>query len=110
MKLLFDQNLSPQLVRLLRSEYPGSEHVRNVGLATAADGDIWQYAAHEGFVIVFKDEDFEQRSLFAGHPPKVVRVKLRNCSTRQVVELFISRQNELLQFDADPVQAVLLIS
>jgi predicted nuclease of predicted toxin-antitoxin system len=31
MRLLFDQNLSHQLVALLTAEYPGSVHVRHVG-------------------------------------------------------------------------------
>ena len=35
MRLLFDQNLSHRLVALLAAEFPGSEHVRNVGLAAA---------------------------------------------------------------------------
>jgi len=37
MKLLFDENLSPQLVRLLRDLFPDSVHVRDVGLKMADD-------------------------------------------------------------------------
>ena len=61
MRLLFDQNLSHRLVKLLSSEYPGSGHVRDVGLNAADDRTIWDYAARNGFVIVSKDSDFEQR-------------------------------------------------
>jgi predicted nuclease of predicted toxin-antitoxin system len=32
MKLLFDQNLSPRLARLLADIFPDSTHVREVGL------------------------------------------------------------------------------
>ena len=35
MKLLFDQNLSPRLVPLLAVEFPGSQHVRDAGMAAA---------------------------------------------------------------------------
>jgi len=35
LKLLFDQNLSPKLVERLVDLFPGSEHARDVGLATA---------------------------------------------------------------------------
>ena len=32
MKLLYDENLSPRLVRLLEDLFPNSIHVRDVGL------------------------------------------------------------------------------
>jgi len=110
MKLLFDQNLSPQLVRLLSQEYPDSEHVIGLGMDAAEDRDIWRYAAQNGFIIVSKDVDFEQRALLRGSPPKVVRVKLGNCSTTQVATLLRSRRDDLIQFDANPSQSVLAIS
>ena len=86
MRLLFDQNLSPRLVRLLTAEFPGSQHVRDVGLATVRL-TVWAYAAAQGFVIVSKDSDFQHRALLLGHPPKVVWVRLGNCSTAAVVTL-----------------------
>ena len=41
MKLLFDENLSPQLVRLLDDLFPDSVHVRDVGLKAADDPVVW---------------------------------------------------------------------
>jgi len=43
-KLLLDENLSPRLVQRLGSLFPGLTHVRNVGLARAADQIIWDWA------------------------------------------------------------------
>jgi predicted nuclease of predicted toxin-antitoxin system len=40
MKLLFDQNLSHQLVTQLAADFPASSHVRDAGLATAPDPDV----------------------------------------------------------------------
>ena len=40
MKLLLDQNLSYRLVAALHKEFPGSQHVRDVDLKDAADGDL----------------------------------------------------------------------
>ena len=37
MKLLFDQNLPPRLVKSLADVYPGSEHVFNLSLDRASD-------------------------------------------------------------------------
>jgi predicted nuclease of predicted toxin-antitoxin system len=43
-KLLLDENVSPTLVARLAREYPGTAHVRDVGLRAAADERIWQHA------------------------------------------------------------------
>ncbi|MCC6745088.1 MAG: DUF5615 family PIN-like protein [Acidobacteria bacterium] len=55
MKLLFDQNLSFRLTARLENLFPGSEHVRSAGLASADDAIIWEYARQHGFAIVSKD-------------------------------------------------------
>jgi predicted nuclease of predicted toxin-antitoxin system len=40
MKLLFDENLSPNLPRLVMTAFPGSEHVREIGLIGRTDEDV----------------------------------------------------------------------
>ena len=84
MKLLFDQNLSPRLPRLLSDLYPGSVHVREVGLRDANDVAIWNYARENGFAIASKDSDFQQQSLLLGQPPKFIWLRGRElpCSPR----------------------------
>jgi predicted nuclease of predicted toxin-antitoxin system len=72
MKLLFDQNLSPYLPRLLADIYAESVHVREIDLRDADDFEIWEYAKADGYTIVSKDSDFQQRSL--------LRVRLQNSS------------------------------
>lgn len=52
MKLLFDQNLSPRLPRLLQDLYPESAHIRDLGMRDVTDTQIWEYARANGFVIV----------------------------------------------------------
>lgn len=110
MKFLFDENLSPRLVGLLAVEFPGSEHVRNVGLASAPDPSVWSYAGAQGLVIVSKDSDFQHRALLLGHPPKVVWVRLGNCSTATVAALLRARQSDLIAFEADPTTSLLALS
>jgi len=46
-KLLFDQNLSFRLCRLLADIFPDSSQVRLVGLAEAEDTVIWKNAGGE---------------------------------------------------------------
>ena len=110
MRLLFDQNLSHRLVALLALEYPGSEHVRDAGLNAADDQTIWQYAAQHGSAIVSKDSDFQQRALLYGYPPKVVWVRLGNCTTTAVVALLRARQADILAFQADAPGSFLALS
>ena len=74
MKLLFDENLSPKLVRLLDDLFPDSVHVRDVGLKAADDPIVWKYAQDNGLTICSKDSDMHQRSFVLGYPPKVVWV------------------------------------
>src|SRR5262245_6163077 len=110
MKLLFDQNLSYRLAGQLGAEFPGSQHVLDAGLARSSDSAVWAYAAAQGFVIVSKDSDFQQRALLLGYPPKVVWVRLGNCSTAAVAILLRSRQADLLAFEADPTVSFLALS
>ena len=110
MKLLFDQNLSSWLCRVLADCFPGAIHVREVGLIQAADATIWQYAAQHGLAIVTKDADFRQRSFLEGHPPKVVWVRLGNCSTKAVEVLLRSRSREIEEFFGDDQKSFLVLS
>ena len=110
MRLLFDQNLEPRLSRDLADLYPGSAHVRDVGLERADDAAVWEYAASGGYAVVTKDDDFRQRSFLFGAPPKVVWVRLGNCKTADVEALLRARRDDISSFDADPTAALLVLS
>jgi predicted nuclease of predicted toxin-antitoxin system len=109
-RLLFDQNLSPRLVHALAEVYPGSAHVRDVGLESAADQAVWDYARDHGFAIASKDADFRQRSFLFGAPPKVVWIRLGNCSTRDMEDILRVNHSELLRFDQDTTAAFLALA
>ena len=85
--LLFDQNLSPSLVNLLADIYPGSVHVDRMGLPTAPDREVWDYARQHDYIVVTKDADFSELSLLLGFPPKVIWIRRGNCSTRDIERL-----------------------
>ena len=101
MRLLLDQNLSPRLLTVLGDLYPGSTHVREVGLQAADDDTVWRYAAEHEFVIVSKDADFHERSFLLGHPPKVIWIRRGNCSTDEIVALLRDHHAEMLAFERD---------
>ena len=87
MKLLFDQNLSPRLPRILIDIYPESVHVREIGMRDATDTAIWEYAKTNDFVVVSKDSDFQARSLLYGSPPKFIWLRVGNCPVKHIEEL-----------------------
>jgi predicted nuclease of predicted toxin-antitoxin system len=71
-RLLFDEQLSEELVSLLADLFPDSLHVRILGAGGAADPVIWQLARDHDCLLVTKDEDFHRLSVLRGAPPKVV--------------------------------------
>jgi predicted nuclease of predicted toxin-antitoxin system len=97
-KLLLDENLSPTLAEILSETYPDTAHVREFGLQSAPDPEVWAYAANHGYVIATKDADFHHRSLLHGHPPKVIWIRLGNCSTHNIAELLVGRREQVEAF------------
>ncbi|MFI4949134.1 MAG: DUF5615 family PIN-like protein [Alphaproteobacteria bacterium] len=80
-----DENLAARIVGELADLYPGSVHVADVGLLGAPDRIIWRHARDRGLVIVSKDEDFHRLSIFHGPSPKVIWIRLGNCTTEDVI-------------------------
>ncbi len=97
MKLLLDENLSRRIVPFLHAAFPGSSQVSLLGLESASDSEIWQYAKVNDFVIVSRDSDFQERSLVAGHPPQVVWLKIPNRSKTIVLNILIDHHTEIEQ-------------
>ena len=96
MKALLDQNLSFRLVEVLLPRFPGSCHVRDVGLTDEDDERIWALAQTGGFVIVTKDHDFLARALVRGQPP-------------QVADLLRARMDDIERFVGENAESVFLL-
>jgi len=54
LKLLLDQNLSYRILRGLGGRFPDSNQVRQLGMETASDLEIWNYARSHGYTVVTK--------------------------------------------------------
>ena len=102
MKLLFDHNLSPRLVELVADLFPGSSHVYLLGLDHCDDVRLWSYARDHGFAIVSKDADLSELSLVKGFPPKLIWVRLGNCTTAEVHHYLRLQQEVIRQAEASP--------
>ena len=109
MKLLFDQNVSPRLVKMLVDLHPGSVHVDPLGMGQADDAALWQFAAANGYTIVSNDEDFNLLSVARGAPPKVLWLQLGNCTTAEIEASLRSAHGAIEAFGNDPQAGTLVI-
>jgi predicted nuclease of predicted toxin-antitoxin system len=108
-RLLFDHNLSPRLVARLSDAFPGASHVSVHGLDRADDPDVWEFARDQGFTVVTKDTDFRDLATLRGAPPKIVWLRLGNCTTGQIENLLRHHQTATDEFDADLSAAILAL-
>jgi predicted nuclease of predicted toxin-antitoxin system len=109
MKLLIDENLSDKILPLVLDLFPGSSHVKSIGLVHTPDPEIWDVAQSQGFTILTKDSDFHQMSLFRGFPPKVIHLMLGNVSTKILVEILRKNVKEIKEFHDDQKSSLLII-
>jgi predicted nuclease of predicted toxin-antitoxin system len=84
-------------------------HIREIGLRDASDAEIWAYAKANGYVIVSKDSDFQQRSLLEGAPPKFIWLRVGNCAVGKTESLLRSYSAAIHTFDLDPSKSHLMI-
>ena len=109
MKLLFDQNISPFLVERFGGLFPGSTHVQLIGFDRKTDAALWDFAHDNGFIIVTKDVDFCDRSALLGHPPKVIWVRLGNCTTSEIESALRAHHVQIMAFAMDEALGVLAV-
>jgi predicted nuclease of predicted toxin-antitoxin system len=109
MKLLFDQNLAPSLIKHLADTYPGSAHVQHLGLGEASDVTIWELARDHGFTLVSKDADFVELSTVFGFPPKVIWLRLGNCVTHDIAHVIRSHRVLIAALGDDETRGVLAL-
>lgn len=98
MSLLFDQNISFRITRLLESVFPNYKHVRDVGLNEKSDLEIWDYAKTNNFIIVTFDADFYDLAVLKGIPPKVIWLRIGNATTLSISHTLISNKNMIADF------------
>jgi len=98
MKLLFDQNISFRIIRLLPDCFAGCQHVSSVGLSDCNDSKIWQFAKQNDFAIVTHDADFFDIVTLRGFPPKIIWLRTGNLTTTEIAELLILNFADITSF------------
>jgi predicted nuclease of predicted toxin-antitoxin system len=107
LKLLLDQNLSRKILPGIREQFPGSSHVVYVNLDTADDATIRRYAEAEGFTLVTKNTDMVDLCVVKGAPPKVLWLRIGNCTTDVVRRVLDANNERILRFEKSESQVVL---
>lgn len=111
MKFLIDNNLSFKLVQPLQDLFPGSAHVGDSLSVNTDDLTIWNFAKQNDFVVLTKDNDFDERSQLEGCPPKLVHLICGNKTTLHILNLIISHKEDIEQFaEIDKDNCILKIS
>lgn len=98
MKLLFDQNISFRVLRLLPDSFSDCRHVRSVGLNDCNDSKIWQFAKQYDFTVVTFDADFFDISVLKGFPPKIIWFRTGNLTTSEIAEHIILNYSNIVSF------------
>jgi predicted nuclease of predicted toxin-antitoxin system len=107
MNLLFDQNISFRIIKLIIDVFPGARQVRELQLENSTDLDIWTYAKSNQYCIVTFDADFIDLSNLKGHPPKVIWLRLGNTSTKFIAEKILGDHQIIREFISNDEDAFL---
>jgi predicted nuclease of predicted toxin-antitoxin system len=110
LKLLPDENLSPRLIAAIANLYPGTKHVEAVGLMSATDDEVWRFAASNDFAIVSKDSDFSERSVLEGSPPKVIWLRVGNCTTEHIADVLRAQSENIHRFLLSGEESCLVVN
>ncbi len=108
MKLLFEHNVSPRLVARLADIYPQSSHLYFLGLYQANDRNVWQYAREHQYIIVTKDADFYDLIVLLGSPPRLIWIRVENCTTSKIEVLLRSKYDDIVTLSQDEGLRVLV--
>lgn len=75
MKLLVDQNISPQFISNIKDEFPESKHVNELKINLLTYHEIWKHALDHDFVLVTTDSNFFNFSIVSEKAPKIIFIK-----------------------------------
>ncbi len=78
-----------------------------LGLRIRRDG--WVFAREHGYTLVTKDSDFHELSLLRGAPPRVVWIRLGNCTTHQIEAILRKHSSDIQSLIENPEAEFLLL-
>lgn len=88
MRFLIDAQLPPALASLFIAHGLHAAHVFDLGMASASDGQIWDLASEQGWIIVTKDEDFALRKAIDLDGPAILWLRWPNTRRAELLGRF----------------------
>ena len=88
MRFLVDNQLPLALARFLAARGCDCDYMMDVGLGSASDSMIWQYARQNELVGISKDEDFLFLATRPEDKARLVWVRLGNCRNYVLLATF----------------------
>ena len=85
MRFLVDAQLPPALARWFGEQGLSASPVRELGLRDSDDGSIMNHTISGDWTVVTKDEDFVARSLQHSSPPRIVWLRIGNCTNKVLI-------------------------
>jgi predicted nuclease of predicted toxin-antitoxin system len=61
-----------------------------------SDLAVWERARQDGYCLVSKDSDFNELLAAKGFPPKVIWIRLGNCTTSQIATLLDDQRDTIV--------------
>ncbi|HSP87997.1 MAG TPA: DUF5615 family PIN-like protein [Ignavibacteriaceae bacterium] len=83
--------------------------MKELGLETINDDDLWEYAKTNSYIIVTKDSDFNEKAVIKGFPPKTLWIKKGNCSTNEIEKILRNKFLEIKNFSEDIHNSILIL-
>ena len=96
MRLIVDQQLPPILAAWFRHRGVDAFHVRELGLTTASDANIWDEAARDDAVVISRDEDFVTLLRDRGGA-RLVWIRIGNCTNPDLLATIEGSWSEIEQ-------------
>src|SRR5690554_6729498 len=84
MRFLVDVNLPKHFSYFNSQEFVFVSDINS----SATDAFIWNYALESNLVIVTKDTDFYSKFLLEKKAPKIIQIRLGNCSLKELHSYF----------------------
>jgi predicted nuclease of predicted toxin-antitoxin system len=102
MKIIIDQNISFRIIPHINHLFTEVAHVRMLSWTDAPDILIFRNAKQNGFdAILTLDEDFDNIILENSPPPKILWLRVRNCSTSHLAQIIKNKIDIINDFLID---------